>query len=315
MLRIVFAGTPEFALPALKTLIESEHEVIAVYTQPDRPAGRGRQLRASPVKHLAQIHQLPVYQPETLRHLEAQRELEKLKPDLMIVVAYGLLLPEAILKLPKFGCINIHASLLPRWRGAAPIQRALEAGDQETGLTLMQMDKGLDKGAMLYKAFCPIRVEDNAQDLQDRLAALQPGALRETLKLLETGSLQPEIQDESLVTYAAKLTKAEAEIVWQETAVTLARRIRAFNPFPVTYSYLQNQLIKIWQAELVEEKHQVKPGTILRSDAQGIVVATGAYGLRLTKIQLAGGKPLAVKEILHARQQLFAAGQCFAHEC
>lgn len=305
-MKIIFAGTPEFAVPILEALIHSEHEIIAVYTQPDRPAGRGQKLHQSPVKQLALTNNIPVYQPTTLRDIDAQQQLQNLKPDVMVVVAYGLILPTAFLAIPQFGCINVHPSLLPRWRGAAPIQRAILAGDSITGVTIMQMEEGLDSGPMLKKITCPIEVTDTGASLQKKLALLGSKILLTSLKKIKI--LKPELQDSTQTCYAQKFAKQEAEINWTLSAIELDRLIRAFNPWPVAYTYLQNQIIKIWQAEILTESTNLSPGTIVSSNKNGIDVATGQGLLRLLQIQLAGGRCLPVADLLHAKAALFAPG-------
>jgi len=232
-MRIVFAGTPEFAVADLQVLLDSGHEVVAVYTQPDRPAGRGRKLKASPVKELAQAAGIPVEQPASLKPVDEQQRLAEYRPDLMVVVAYGLLLPPAVLDIPTRGCVNVHASLLPRWRGAAPIQRSILAGDTETGVTLMQMEAGLDTGPMIASVRCPIGEQDNAQMLHDRLSQLGAQLLAEQLDAILAGNLNPQVQDEALVTYAEKLSKDEAAIDWTRPARRILRQVNAFNPWPV----------------------------------------------------------------------------------
>jgi methionyl-tRNA formyltransferase len=300
-LNIVYAGTPEFAATALAALLQSGHHISAVYTQPDRPAGRGRKLKASPVKELALTHGIEVRQPETLKEAATQQALAELKPDLMIVAAYGLLLPAAVLAIPRLGCLNIHASLLPRWRGAAPIQRAILEGDSETGVTIMQMDVGLDTGDMLYKLATPITPEDNAQLLHDRLAELGAQAIVEALAALQAGTLTPQPQDDALANYAKKLHKAEAEIDWQLPATRLARQVAAFNPWPVAQSLLEGQVLRIWEAEALPAGQRGRPGQILATAKQGIDVACGEGTLRLKRLQLPGGKPLTAAEFLNAR--------------
>ena len=308
-LRIVFAGTPEFAACHLQALLAAGQSVVAVYTQPDRPAGRGHKLMASPVKQLALQNGLPVLQPATLRDPAAQAELAALEPDLLLVVAYGLILPQAVLDIPRLGCINSHASLLPRWRGAAPIQRAIEAGDDKSGVTLMQMEAGLDTGPMLCKVTTPINSADNAASLHDRLAQLGAQAMAAALEPLARGELVGEIQDELLATYAHKLSKEQARIDWQRPAVELERQVRAFYPWPVSHSMLNGEPLKILGACLAQGAGPA--GTILQASKDGLTVACGTAALRLTRLQLAGGKPLAFDDLLNSRREQFAAGQVF----
>ncbi|WP_084205769.1 methionyl-tRNA formyltransferase [Thiomicrorhabdus chilensis] len=308
-MKVIFAGTPEFSVAPLQALLDSNHDVIAIYTQPDRPAGRGRKLTASPVKQLALQHDIPVYQPNSLRDAEAQTALAELNADIMIVVAYGLILPKAVLEMPKYGCLNIHASLLPRWRGAAPIQRAIEAGDAETGVTIMQMDVGLDTGDMLYKMSTPIAAEDNAQSLHDRLSQMGSKALMETLAQLQAGQLTPEKQDETRVTYAEKLNKAEAEIDWTQPGETVLRKIQAFNPWPMAFTRFQEQPLRVLQARIADDTAQKeansKPaGLVIDVDKNGILITTGSRPIWLTQVQPAGKKPMAAYDFAQSRQLL-----------
>lgn len=308
-LRIVFAGTPDFSVAPLKRLMDSEHEVIAVYTQPDRPAGRGRKLTASPVKQAALDYGLPVYQPESLKPEDVQSELAALNADVMVVVAYGLILPKAVLDMPKFGCLNIHASLLPRWRGAAPIQRAIESGDAESGVTIMQMDVGLDTGDMLTTLKTPIGEDDTAQTLHDRLSELGCDALMQTLSDIQNDRLAPVKQDESLVTYAEKLNKAEAEIDWQQAAQVIQRKVQAFNPWPVAFTQYQGQPLRIWQAQPISASDaknlpgwgDAQPGQVLQVAKSGVDVATGEGALRLLLLQPSGKKAMAAYDFAQAR--------------
>ncbi|MDN7140840.1 methionyl-tRNA formyltransferase [Pseudomonas sp. JQ170] len=305
-MRIVFAGTPEFAAEHLKALIDSPYDVVAVYTQPDRPAGRGQKLMPSAVKQLAVDNGIPVLQPPTLRNAEAQAELAALKPDLMVVVAYGLILPQAVLDIPPLGCINSHASLLPRWRGAAPIQRAVEAGDSESGVTVMRMEAGLDTGPMLLKVTTPISATDTGGSLHDRLAEMGPPAVLQAVAGLAAGTLQGEVQDDSLATYAHKLNKDEARLDWSRPAVELERLIRAFNPWPICHSTLQGEAVKVLAATLSTGAGQ--PGEILGASKDGLIVACGEQALCLTRLQLPGGKALNFSDLFNSRREKFATG-------
>ena len=311
-LRIVFAGTPEFAAIHLQAVLDSEHEVVAVYTQPDRPAGRGRKLTPSPVKELALKHQIPVFQPKTLRDEAAQQELAELKPDLMIVVAYGLLLPKVVLDTPVHGCINVHGSILPRWRGAAPIQRAVAAGDPESGVTIMQMDVGLDTGDMLLKVTCPIHATDTSQNLYDTLAELGGPALIKTLSMISEGSLTPEVQDNSLATYAHKMTKEEGRLDWNKSARELDCQIRGFNPWPVAWmiqdAEQSDKRTRVWEVEALDQTPSAAPGTILSASREGIDIACGEGTLRLKKLQLPNSKAMHVLDLLNSRKEMFAPG-------
>ncbi|MEX6500580.1 methionyl-tRNA formyltransferase [Pseudomonas zhanjiangensis] len=305
-LRIVFAGTPEFAAEHLKALLDSPHQIIAAYTQPDRPAGRGQKLAPSPVKQLAQQHGIAVLQPQSLRDPAAQAELAALQADLMVVVAYGLILPQVVLDTPRLGCINSHASLLPRWRGAAPIQRAIQAGDAHSGVTVMQMEAGLDTGPMLLKVSTPISPSDTGGSLHDRLAELGPPAVLEAIAGLADGSLVGEVQDDSQATYAHKLNKDEARLDWTRPALELERLIRAFNPWPICHSTLNGEPLKILAAELADG--QGAPGQILATSKDGLTVACAEGALRLTRLQLPGGKALAFADLFNSRREQFAAG-------
>jgi methionyl-tRNA formyltransferase len=305
-MRIVFAGTPEFAAEHLKALIDSPYEVVAVYTQPDRPAGRGQKLMPSAVKQLAVDNGIQVLQPPTLRNADAQAELAALKPDLMVVVAYGLILPQAVLDIPRLGCINSHASLLPRWRGAAPIQRAVEAGDNESGVTVMRMEAGLDTGPMLLKVSTPISATDTGGTLHDRLAEMGPPAVLEAVAGLAAGTLQGEVQDDSLATYAHKLNKDEARLDWSRPAVELERLIRAFNPWPICHSTLNGEAVKVLAASL--STGSGAPGEILGASKDGLIVACGEQALCLTRLQLPGGKALNFSDLFNSRREKFASG-------
>ncbi|AML56627.1 methionyl-tRNA formyltransferase [Serratia rubidaea] len=307
-LRIIFAGTPDFAARHLDALLSSGHQVVGVFTQPDRPAGRGNKLTPSPVKVLAQQHQLPVFQPKSLRPEENQHLVADLKADVMVVVAYGLILPKAVLDMPRLGCINVHGSLLPRWRGAAPIQRALWAGDRETGVTIMQMDVGLDTGDMMHKIACPIEATDTSASLYDKLAELGPQGLLATLQQMADGTAQREVQDEALVTYAEKLSKEEARLDWRLSAAQLERCVRAFNPWPISYFTVDEQPVKVWQAQALAGGNGAEPGTILQADKHGIQVATAEGILCLTQLQPAGKKPMSAQDLLNSRREWFTPG-------
>lgn len=307
-LKLIFAGTPDFAARHLAALLSSDHEVVAVYTQPDKPAGRGQKLTASPVKDLALAHDLPVYQPASLRNEEAQAELAALGADLMVVVAYGLILPKAVLDTPRLGCLNVHGSLLPRWRGAAPIQRAIWAGDAETGVTIMQMDVGLDTGAMIRKVSCTIASDETSASLYDKLAELSPQALVDTLDAMAAGDTTAEAQDDALANYAQKLSKEEARIDWSMEAVAIERCIRAFNPWPISWFEVADQTIKVWQAEVIDSDHGQPVGTLLKADKQGIDVATGKGVLRLLTLQPPGKKAMSVPDLLNSRRDWFEPG-------
>lgn len=313
-LNIIFAGTPEFAAISLQALIQSPHNIMAVYTQPDRPAGRGRKLTASPVKELALKHNIPVFQPLTLRDEEEQKKLASLNADLMVVVAYGLILPKAVLTAPKLGCINVHASLLPRWRGAAPIQRAILAGDVKTGVTIMQMDEGLDTGAMLYKVECPIHPVDTSETLHDRLAILGGEALLHTLEHLP--ELKPESQESANATYAHKIKKEEAQLDLDSSAEELARKVRAFNPWPVVFYELKKKdpamplkydmkpIIRVWEAIALTNEENKKLGTIF-SSPEGLDMTTQKGILRILKLQLPGGSVVSATDFYNGYASMF----------
>ncbi|CAK2883417.1 10-formyltetrahydrofolate:L-methionyl-tRNA(fMet) N-formyltransferase [Vibrio crassostreae] len=307
-LRIVFAGTPDFAARHLAALLSSEHEVIAVYTQPDRPAGRGKKLTASPVKNIALENDIPVYQPENFKSDEAKQELAELNADIMVVVAYGLLLPQVVLDTPRLGCINVHGSILPRWRGAAPIQRSIWAGDKETGVTIMQMDIGLDTGDMLSIATLPIEATDTSASMYEKLAGLGPDALVECLSDIASGKTVAEKQDDELANYAKKLSKEEARIYWSDDAAHIERCVRAFNPWPMSHFEAAENSIKVWQSSVAEQASDKPAGTILQADKTGIYVATGHGVLVLEQLQVPGKKAMSVQDILNSRASWFEVG-------
>ncbi|MGF3094529.1 methionyl-tRNA formyltransferase [Cronobacter sakazakii] len=311
-LRIIFAGTPDFAARHLDALLSSSHQVVGVFTQPDRPAGRGKKLMPGPVKVLAQENDILVFQPKSLRSAESQELVAALNADVMVVVAYGLILPEAVLAMPRLGCINVHGSLLPRWRGAAPIQRSLWAGDAETGVTIMQMDKGLDTGDMLRKLSCPITDEDTSASLYDKLAQLGPRGLLATLEDLAAGRVVPEKQDDAQATYADKLSKEEARLDWTLSAAQLERCIRAFNPWPVSFFMIDEQPVKVWKASVIRQQSHATPGTILDAGKQGIQVATTDGILNLESLQPAGKKPMSAQDLLNSRREWFTPGAILA---
>jgi len=310
-LKVIFAGTPEFAAEHLRAVLSSDHEVIAVYTRPDQPAGRGRKLTASPVKAVAEAAGIPVYQPATLRKNEAQAELAALNADLMIVVAYGLILPQAVLDAPRLGCINVHASLLPRWRGAAPIHRALLAGDTETGVTIMQMNAGLDTGDMLLKARCPITPDMTSERLHDALIECGKPALIDALASLEAGTARAEPQNDADATYAEKLSKAEGEINWADSAAHIDRQIRGLTPWPGAYTYWQGQTLRIHQARAGDQAAARPPGTIQQFTPTDLVVACGTGTLVIGRLQLPGKKAMATADVLNARRAAFEADPVF----
>ena len=297
-MRIIFAGTPVFAATALDALLNADHEIVLVLTQPDRPAGRGMKTAASAVKLFAQQQDLALLQPLTLKSAEIQTQLLVLAADVMIVAAYGLILPETVLKIPRLGCLNIHASLLPRWRGAAPIQRAILAGDHETGITIMQMDAGLDTGAILLKRSIAITPDDTTQSLHDKLGLLGAQSVVEALVLLQQGKLVSTVQDETLACYAAKIKKTEAEIDWQQSAEQIDRVVRTFNPNPGAYTYFRDIILKIWQAKVVAGRAAGKPGEIISVDREGITVACGSNMLQVEIVQKPGGKKLSSTDFL-----------------
>ena len=309
MMKIIYAGTPEFAVPALESLLASGHEVIAVYTQPDRPAGRGRKLQQSPVKSVALSHGIALFQPQSLKQESESATLSRLGADLMVVVAYGMLLPVSVLSAPRLGCINIHASLLPRWRGAAPIQRSILAGDPITGVTIMQMDKGLDTGDILAARTLPIEPHWSSFDLQQQLKNLGADLLMDTLPAIETGQIRPERQDESKATYAAKLHKPEATIDWHKSAQQISREVRAFVPWPVSHTLLDKKLVRIWQAGVDVTLTAGKPGIIAGHDRNGVYVSCGDGVLRIDELQFEGKSRCSAAQALNGHN---LTGCCFS---
>ncbi len=298
-MKIIFSGTPDFAVPALQMLIDSKHEICAVYTQPDRPSGRGRKLTPSPVKKLALEENIPVFQPGSLKKEADIKQLEQLNADLMIVVAYGLMLPQAVLDAPKQGCINIHGSLLPRWRGAAPIHRAVIAGDEKTGVTIMQVIKKLDAGDMLHKEECVIEPQHSSSDLHDKLSKLGAIGLEKVLVQIEQGTLVAEVQDESLVTYAAKLEKIESLLDWNLSAIELDRKIRGFNSWPVAQTVFDGKVLRVWKSVISECENDLAAGE-LKKQGKRMVVGTGDGYLDLLEVQLPGGKRMKVHAFLNS---------------
>lgn len=305
-MKIIFAGTPTFAAKSLEAIIEQGHQVIAVYTQPDRPAGRGKKLVKSDVKLVAEEHDIPIYQPEKLSNEDDQAIFSALKPDLMIVAAYGLLLPPEILEIPTHGCINIHASLLPRWRGAAPIQRAIQAGDTETGITIMQMDIGLDTGDMLIKLSTPISANETASSLHDRLASLGADAILEYLR--EYKNLGVEKQDNTLACYAKKLSKQEAQINWHDDAKQIARNVRAFNPVPVAFFELEGMRIRVFEGSFVKNNSLEAVGTILKKDKEGILIKCTEDAYLIKTLQFPGSKAMPVHAFINGGKSILSPG-------
>ena len=311
-MKIIFAGTPDFAAAHLQALIDSDqYQIVAVYTQPDRPAGRGKKLTASAVKQLACDHNLTVLQPPSLKDSDAQQQLASFEADIMIVVAYGLILPQVVLDTPRLGCINVHGSLLPKWRGAAPIQRAVEAGDKETGICIMQMDAGLDTGPVISVARCAIEDSDTSGSIYQKLSELGAPTLLVALEKMASGVAVAEQQDDSQSTYARKIDKSEALIDWSMSAQEISRRVRAFNPFPATFSHIGGDRVKIWSASATDKQSNNSAGAIIHAGAEGILVQTGTGQLLITEIQLAGKSKMPVSELLKSKAELFAAGQSF----
>lgn len=301
-MRIIYAGTPEFAVSPLRTLFHGGHEVLAVLTQPDRPAGRGRKLHQSPINQFARQQDIPVYQPRSLKGSEVVKLLRAMDAELMVVAAYGLILPQTVLDIPSLGCVNIHASILPCWRGAAPIQRAILAGDTQTGITIMQMSAGLDSGDILLQRHCPILSTDTAQSLHDRLTKLGAELITEALEGLGEGRLTPQPQDESQVSYAKKLEKSEAEINWSQSADELSRKVHAFNPWPVAYTAYEGDRLRVWEAAVVSAIYDEPPGKVIAATKEGIDVVTGAGVLRILSLQVPGGRRIRAADFINAHQ-------------
>lgn len=310
-LNIVFAGTPEFGLPCLEALNQSPHQISAIYTQPDRPAGRGRKLQASAVKEWAVAHQIQVFQPLNFKSQETINELASLKPDVLIVIAYGLILPRAVLEIPRLGCINVHASLLPRWRGASPIQHAILFGDMQSGVTIMQMDVGMDTGAMLFKVECSITPEDTAGSLHDKLAQISAKPLLAVIEALAEHQSKPEQQNNELATYAGKISKEDARINWQDSAEQIDYKIRAFNPWPIAYTELGDEVLRIHAARLVDTESEELPGTVLSIDKKGMLVATGKKSILIERIQFPGGKAISIADWLNSGKSQLHPGLVF----
>lgn len=306
-LNIVFAGTPEFGLPCLKALATSKHTIKAIYTQPDRPAGRGRMVQESAIKTWARTHKLPICQPVNFKDPATIAQLASFMPDVIVVIAYGLILPVCVLTLPTLGCINVHASLLPRWRGASPIQQAILSGDRQSGITIMQMDKGMDTGDMLMQATCFIDPNDTASHLHDRLAQLAVTPLLTTLDALTT-DVVPTKQNATDVTYAPKINKIDALIDWKLSAVAIDRQVRAFNPWPIAYTSINGQVLRVHQAKRLEQDAHALPGTILSIDKTGVLVATGNQTLLIERLQFPGGKTLWVRDWLNANHSDLQVG-------
>jgi len=313
-LKIIFAGTPDFAAVALTALLDAGHDICVVYCQPDRPSGRGKKLQAGPVKQLALAHDIAVEQPVNFKSADALDRLKQYQADLMIVVAYGLLLPKSVLETPRFGCVNIHGSILPRWRGAAPIQRAIEAGDQESGVTIMQMDEGLDTGNMLLTRRCAIEADETGSSLHDKLALLGGEAINAFLAEF-SADYRGEKQDNTLANYAHKLSKSEAQIDWRRPAVAIERQIRAFNGWPVCFTYVGEKRLRVWQAKITSEQSRQSAGTVANLSKQGIAVVCGdGVLLRLTQLQPDGAKAMDAAALLNSRREWFEKHPVLGHD-
>ena len=308
-MRVIFAGTPDFAATHLQAILDDDrYQLVAIYTQPDRPAGRGKKITQSPVKKLALANDIHLEQPASLTDIKTQETIARLEADVLIVVAYGLILPRAVLDIPRLGCINVHGSILPKWRGAAPIQRAIEAGDRETGVTVMQMDVGLDTGPMLTTSQCTIDDKETSASLYSKLAVLGAQALINTLEKMRSGTAVGIAQDSTQSSYADKIAKQESLIDWSASVTEIERRVRAFNPFPAAYSLVNGQRIKIWLASADSRDYHGVPGEILSADNDGLLVKCGNGALLISTIQLAGKSKMCVSEALKSRASIFSPG-------
>ncbi len=307
-LNIVFAGTPAFAIPSLQAIANSPHNLIGIYTQPDRPAGRGQQLQISAVKEWALAHNVPVHQPLNFKDQQAVQELSSSKPDLMIVIAYGLILPVSVLSIPRFGCINVHASILPRWRGASPIQHAILHGDTKSGVTIMQLDAGMDTGDVLEIRECLLKGNETATVLHDQLAELAIAPLLDTVNKIAAGQISAQAQDHQLATYAPKILKEHAKIQWDKTATEIEQQIRAFNPWPIAYTQTQDINLRIYKAKIADTTKSYTPGEIIEISKEGLLVATGSKGLLIEQLQFPGGKVITVNDWINAGRKYLQVG-------